>query len=517
MGGIHRLTAVQVAKATKPGMYADGGGLYLQVSRVGTKSWIYRYQLEKRPREMGLGPTHSVTLAEAREKAAAARKLKVNGQDPIDLRLQQKAEAKAVAARAVSFRTAAERYIASHKAGWRNAKHGDQWTATLETYVYPIIGELPIGDIDTGLVLQVLDAKVPPKGGADPKSAPERFWTSRPETASRVRGRIEVILDWARVRGYRTGENPARWRGHLDKLLPARSRVRRVKHHSALPFPALPAFLPALRAREGVAARALEFAVLTAARTGEVLGARWEEIDLHGKVWTVPAGRMKAGREHRVPLSKRALDLLREIEAAERGDLIFPPELCVQDSTAPCRLEFARLTAAGAGEVREARWDEIDRHANVWTIPAERTGDGRDRRVLLCARAIELLAEVEASRRRGFIFPGAIKDQPLSNMALLETLRRMERGDLTAHGFRSTFRDWAAERTSYPGEVVEMALAHTVKDKVEAAYRRGDLFEKRRRLMDDWSAFCSGAQPHANDEPSDGEASTNGEREKVPG
>ena len=431
MAGIHRLTAVQIARATKPGMYADGGGLYLQVSRVGTKSWIYRFQLDHRSREMGLGPVHSVTLAEARDKAAAARKLKVNGQDPIDLRREQKAQAKAEIARAVTFKTAAERYIASHRAGWRNDKHADQWTATLETYVYPVFGDLAVAAIDTGLVLQVLDAKVPAKGGDD-KRPPERFWTSRPETASRVRGRIEVILDWARVRGYRTGENPARWRGHLDKLLPARSRVRGVKHHSALPFGELPAFMPQLRAREGTAAKALEFAILTAARTGEVLGARWEEIDFAAKVWTVPAERMKSGREHRVPLNKRALALLGELERNEAGP----------------------------------------------------------------------------------IFPGARADQPLSNMALLETLRRMERGDLTAHGFRSTFRDWAAERTSYPGDVVEMALAHAVKNKVEAAYRRGDLFEKRCRLMEDWGKFCqrppAAAKPSGNNVTPFPKAAVNG-------
>ena len=406
MGSIHRLTAIQVTRATVPGMYPDGGGLYLQVSRFGTKSWIYRYQLDQRSREMGLGPAHSVTLAEAREKAAAARRLKVNGLDPVDQRREQKAQAKAEAARKVTFKTAAERYIASHRAAWKNAKHAHQWAATLQTYVYPLLGDQAVAEIDTGLVLQVLDAQVPLKGGG---KATERFWTSRPETASRVRGRIEAILDWARVRGYRTGENPARWRGHLDKLLPAQSKVRKVKHHPALPFAELPVFMPELRGREGVAPRALEFAILTAARTGEVLGARWDEIDLQTKIWTIPADRMKAGREHRVPL---------------------------------------------------------------------------------CKRAIELLGEGETRTVGGFIFPGAIKDQPLSNMALLETLRRMERGDLTAHGFRSTFRDWAAERTSYPGDVVEMALAHAVKDKVEAAYRRGDLFEKRRRLMEEWGKFC---------------------------
>lgn len=384
-------------------MYADGGGLYLQITKarskdqtpevVGSKSWIFRYQLDHKAREMGLGPFHSVTLAEARDKAAEARKLKVDGKDPIELRRARKAAERVEAAKAVTFKAAAGRYITSHKAGWKSLKHGDQWTATLEAYAYPIFGELPVGDVDTGLVTKALEA----------------IWTSKPETASRVRGRIEAVLDWARVHGYCSGENPARWRGHLDKLLPARSRVRGVKHHAALAFGELANFLPALRAREGVAPRALEFAILTAARTGEVLGARWEEVDMAAKLWTIPADRMKAKREHRVPLTDRALELLKGLKAE----------------------------AAGA-----------------------------------------------------MIFPGGKKDRPLSNMALLETLRRMERGDLTTHGFRSTFRDWAAERTSYPGDVVEMALAHTISDKVEAAYRRGDLFDKRRRLMAEWDKFC---------------------------
>lgn len=393
-------------------MYADGGGLYLQVSKAGTKSWIFRYQIDRRPREMGLGPFHpdwGVTLAQARERAAEARKLKVAGEDPIEVRRLAVAAKKAEVARAVTFRGAAERYIASHKAAWQNAKHADQWTATLEAYAFPLIGDVAVAEVDTGMVLKVLEAPISGKKPAGSKASPERFWTARPETASRVRGRIEVILDWARVRGYRTGENPARWRGHLDKLLPARSKVRGVKHHAALPFDDLPAFMPHLRSCAGIAPRALEFAILTAARTGEVIGATWDEVDLAAKVWTVPAGRMKAKREHRVPLS---------------------------------------------------------------------------------SRAVELLSEMRDSAQGHYVFPGGIRGEPLSNMALLATLKRMGRSDLTAHGFRSTFRDWAAERTSYPGDLVEMALAHTISNKVEAAYRRGDLFEKRRRLMDAWAKFC---------------------------
>lgn len=391
--GRYWLSATAVESAKTPGLYGDGAGLYLQVSKHRTKSWVFRYTVDGRTREMGLGPFPAIKLADARELAAAARRAKVLGEDPIEARRAAQAAKRAEAAKAVTFRTAADRYINSHKASWRNTKHAAQWSATLEAYVYPVFGKLSVGEIDTGLVTKAL----------------EPIWTTKPETASRVRGRIEVILDWARVRGYCSGENPARWRGHLDKLLPARSRVRGVKHHAALPFDELPAFMPELRAREGVAPRALEFAILTAARTGEVIGATWDEIDLAAKVWTVPAGRMKGKREHRVPLSDRAVKLLSEIKAEASGE---------------------------------------------------------------------------------FVFPGGRKGAPLSNMALLATLKRMDRPDLTAHGFRSTFRDWAAERTSYPGDLVEMALAHTISNKVEAAYRRGDLFEKRRRLMDAWTKFC---------------------------
>ena len=300
------------------------------------------------------------------------------------------------AAKAMTFRDCAARYIASHRAGWRNPKHAAQWEATLATYAGPVMGGLSVQAIDTALVLKVL----------------EPIWTTKPETAGRVRGRIESVLDWAKVRGYRAGENPARWRGHLDKLLPARSKVRRVEHHAALPYAELPGFLMSLRDQEGIAARALEFAIVTAARTGEVIGARWSEIDLLEKIWTVPPGRMKAGKEHRVPLSARALAILEEMQ----------PHRHAEDS---------------------------------------------------------------------FVFPGAKLGRPLSNMAFLMLLRRMGRDDLTAHGFRSSFRDWAAERTNFPSEVAEMALAHMVGSKVEAAYRRGDLFEKRSRLMAAWATFCN--------------------------
>jgi len=399
---IELLTALKVERLRdKPGMHADGSGLYLQVKNGGA-SWVLRYQFEGRPHWMGLGPLALFGLKDAREKALEAKRLKHGGTDPLELRRQARAQKRLDAAKAVTFKQAAEKYIAAHKAGWRNAKHAEQWTNTLSTYAEPVFGSLPVQTVDTTLVLKVL----------------EPIWAKKPETASRLRGRIEAVLNWAKVRGYRDGENPARWKGHLDHLLPARGRVRRIEHHAALPFAEIGTFMAALRQQEGIAARGLEFAILTAARTGEILGARWNEIDLAEKVWTVPAERMKARREHRVPLSDRALMILDDMK------------------------------------------------------PVRRAAEGED-------------------KATAFVFPGAKPGEPLSNMALLMLLRRMGRSDLTAHGFRSTFRDWAAERTGFPAEVAEMALAHTVSDKVEAAYRRGDLFEKRRRLTDAWAAFCA--------------------------
>jgi integrase len=392
-----RLTALRVEKLSKAGMHADGGGLYLRVTDDGTKNWVYRFMLNGRPRWMGLGPFPLYGLQKARGKALDARRLRHEGIDPIDTRRAARLRERLEAAKAMTFKQCAESYIASHRPGWRNEKHAGQWTASLATYVYPSIGSLPVQAIDTGLVCKVL----------------EPIWTAKPETAGRVRGRIEAILDWAKARDYRAGENPARWRGHLDKLLPARSKVAKVEHYPALPYGELPGFLVALRAQEGIAARALEFAILTAARTGEATGAKWTELNLAEKVWTTPAERMKAGKEHRVPLCARAMAILKDMEGL--------------------------------------RQDATDQ----------------------------------------FVFPGGKAGRPLSHMAFWELLRRMGRGDLTAHGFRSTFRDWASERTNFAREVAEMALAHAVGDKVEAAYRRGDLFEKRRRLMDAWGAYCS--------------------------
>jgi integrase len=307
-----RLTALKVEKAKKPGMYADGGGLYLRVTPEGARNWVLRYMLDRKPHWMGLGPLALYGLADARARALDARKKRHDGIDPIEARRAERARQRLDAAKAITFRQCAETYIAAHRAEWRNGKHAAQWSATLATYAYPVIGALPVQSVDTGLVLKVL----------------EPIWTAKPETASRVRGRLESILDSAKVCGYRDGENPAHWHGHLDKLLPAHSKVREVRHHAALPYSQMAAFLPTLRRQEGVVARGLEFLILTAARTGEVTGARWSEIDLLDKVWTLPAARMKAHREHRVPLSPRALAILSEMQAAHRsgddGALVFP-------------------------------------------------------------------------------------------------------------------------------------------------------------------------------------------------
>jgi integrase len=394
--GRNRLTVVQI-RAAKPGLskngrpyaklYADGGGLYLRADPSGAKSWVFRYAIAGRQQDLGLGSAADFTLAEARDRALAARKLVADGQNPVEAKKVKRRADAVASATWMTFQACAEAYIAAHRAGWRNPRHAAQWPSTLEAYVYPVFGTLPVAVIDTGLVMKAI----------------EPIWTEKPETASRVRGRIESVLDWATARGYRQGENPARWRGHLENLLPKKSKVRRVEHHAALPYPEIAEFLAELRARGGIAARALEFAILTAARTGEVIGARWTEIDLGARLWTVPGSRMKAGREHRVPLSEAAMTLLAGLK--REGDRVFP----------------------------------------------------------------------------------------LSDKALVKVLHRMGRDDLTVHGMRSTFSDWCAEQTSFPSEVREMALAHAVGDKVEAAYRRGDLFEKRRQLAEAWSRHCAGA------------------------
>ena len=408
MARTERLTAMKVERAKTPGMYADGGGLYLQVTEGG-KSWIYRYTLNKRVREMGLGSLTLYGLAEARALALDARRLRHQGIDPIEARRAAKAQARLDAAKAITFQQCADSYIKERRSAWRNGKHAAQWETTVRTYAYPVIGSLPVQAIDTALVLKVLKQHVKAERGEQARP----FWQVRSTTAARLRGRIEAVLDWANAHEYRQNENPARWRGHLDKLLPARSRLE-VRHFPALPYRELPGFMADLRRRDGTSARALEFTIATAGRAGEVIGARWLEIDLVEKVWTVPAERMKSGKTHRVPLSTGALAVLREMQA---------------------------LRPAGDAD--------------------------------------------------GYVFPGRKPGRSLDKMAMTDLLERMGRADITVHGFRSTFRDWAAERTSYPNHVVEQALAHVIGNAVEAAYRRGDMFEKRRRLMQQWATFCA--------------------------
>lgn len=367
---------------------------------------------------MGLGPVHTVTLAEARQKATEARKLVIEGVNPLEVKRQRKLEAEMAQARLMTFDQCADAYIEAHRASWKNAKHADQWSNTIAAYVSPIIGPLPVEQIDTGLVVKVL---------AQPDDKGQQFWQAKNETASRVRGRIEAILGWATTSGFRSGENPARWKGHLENLLATISRVQRIKNHPSLPWGRMGAYVAALRQREEMAAKAVEFAILTAARSGEVRGARWSEIDLDAKVWKVPAHRMKAKREHEVPLSAAALDLLDGLERQEGCDLVFP----------------------------------------------------------------------------------GTKGQPLSDMSLTAVIRRMN-GDapiwtdkdgkpITVHGFRSTFRMWAAELTNYPREVAEHALAHQLPDAVERAYQRGTQFAKRAAMMNEWARFCASVRAEGGD------------------
>lgn len=398
------LSALTVKNAG-PGRHVDGDGLALLVKKTGARSWVFRYMIDGKSRDIGLsrcpealvllGQTggDELTLAQARDITAIYR-LKVKAKiDPLEEReaheARAAAEAQAAKAAQVTFRDLAKTFLEGKEGSWRNEKHRQQWHNTLATYVYPSIGDMPVGDIETQHVLSVI----------------EPIWKVKTETANRVRGRIEAILDAARVRGYRKGDNPARWRGHLAQILPARTQLSR-GHHQALPYAQMSEFFEKLRQMDSIAALALEFTILTAARTGEVLGATWAEVDADRAVWTVPAARMKAGREHRVPLSPRAVEIL-------------------------------KLT-------RQL---------------------GRD-----------------------WLFPGK-KGKQMSGMTMAMLLRRADM-EVTVHGFRSSFRDWAAETTAYSHEVCEAALAHTVGNKTEAAYRRSDLFEKRRRLMEEWAQYC---------------------------
>lgn len=367
-----------------PGRHGDGRGLFLYVKPTGARSWVLRYQVQGRRRDLGLGPYPDVTLAMARERAAKARRLIAEGQDPIAKKQQAKPK---------TFREAALELIESKRPGWKNAKHAAQWTSTLEAYVFPTIGAVQIAKIETADVMSTLTP----------------IWATKPETANRVRQRIEAVIDYASALGIRSGDNPARWRGHLDHLLPKPKKVRAVKHHPALPHAQIADFMGDLAQREGVAARALAFTILTGARSGETRGMTWSEVDLDAKVWTIPAERMKAAKEHRVPLTDEALALL--------------------------------------GQRAEGTPDDA------------------------------LIFGSEAK-------PG----KPISDMSMTAVLRRMDRADITVHGFRSTFRDWAGETTGFPREVIEAALAHGIKDKAEAAYARSDLFDKRRKLMEAWAA-----------------------------
>ena len=398
-----KLSAVEVTRAKGPAVLHDGGGLYLRISPTGSRSWVFRFQLDGKRRDMGLGPYPDVSLAEARRRAIEHRNQRRDGIDPIVAKEARRQAQRLADAKGKTFREVAEEFIGPKEAGWRSAKHRQQWRNTLAAYVHPVLGDLPVGSINVGLVLKVV----------------EPIWIEKPETAGRVRGRIEAVLDAATVRGYRQGPNPAQWKGNLAHILPARAKVKKVEHHAALPFDEVPAFLADLRRQGGVAARALEFVIFTAARLGEAIGATWGEIDLNAKVWTLPAERMKAAKEHRVPLSDEALAVLERM------------------------------------------------------------------------RPLALMTDGKPDPAAP-VFPGLRQALPLSDSAIWALLRRrMSRTDLTIHGFRSSFRDWCAERTAYPRDVVEMALAHAIESKVEAAYRRGDLFEKRRHLMETWARFCT--------------------------
>lgn len=399
---LERLSARQVQTAppgARPILKADGGGLYLRIAPTGAKSWIFRYRAGARQHDLGLGPFPDVGLSEARERASAQRRLRRDGKDPMQQRRAQRDAAALERANAMSLRECTDLYVAAHRAAWKGSANEAQWRASLATYAFPLIGDLPVTAIDTGAVMRVI----------------EPLWREKPETASRVRRRIEALLDYAGARGWRQGDNPAKWRGHIEHMLPSRTEAKPVEHFAALPYAEVSGFMAAVRERDGVAANGLQFLILTATRANEVLGATWAEIDLVNRVWIIPAARMKSGREHRVPLSDAAIALLGKPGTPDT-----------------------------------------------------------------------------------FVFPcGKTGGKPYRHLFFNE-LRRLGRGDLTVHGFRSSFRDWAAERTSYPAEVAEMALAHAVGTAVERSYRRTDLFDRRRRLMADWAKFC--ATPVASDE-----------------
>jgi integrase len=397
------LGALAVSNIRRRGINFVGGvtGLAINVSGCGSRSWVLRYTVNGRRRDKGLGGYPDVTLAQAKELARAARAQLRQGIDPVDDGRAVRSKMISTQANALTFGQAATTYIDTHEDTWRNAKHVQQWRNTIQTYANPVIGQMLVQDVGLPQILTVL----------------EPIWRTKTETAARLRGRIESVLDWAAARGYRSDSNPARWKGLLDKLLPAPGKIAKPDHHKALPYASLPAFMAALAEQKGIGARALEFAILTASRSGEVRGATWSEFDLENGIWTIPAIRMKAGKEHRVPLSNRAMTIVSKQKAISFCEYVFP-------------------SSHGSKE------------------------------------------------------PEAL-GSPLSDMTLSAVLRRMKIAAVP-HGFRSTFRDWCADKTDYPSEVAEMALAHTIGNKVEAAYRRGDLMDKRKQMMQDWAEFSSG-------------------------
>lgn len=390
-----KLSAIQVKNLSKTGRHADGEGLYLNIARGGSKSWVFLWMKDRRRREMGLGPYPSVSLSEARERADVARKVVAAGGDPLS---QRDTEAPK------SFGEVADLFLESMEGSWKNQKHREQWRYTLsrkraeddslvrDGYCLNLI-DLPVAAVDTNDVLKALTP----------------IWQEKAETASRLRGRIERVLDYAKVKGWREGENPALWRGHLKNALPTRAKLQR-GHHAAMPYADVPNFFASLKQREAVSADGLAFLLLTASRSGEVINAKWPEVDFEREVWTVPPDRMKAGKEHRVPLSPPAVEILKRML-----------------------------------EIRDSDW----------------------------------------------IFPGAKRDRPQSPMAFTMLLRRMELGHFTPHGFRSSFRDWVGDETTFPRELAEAALAHTVGDETERAYRRSDALARRRKLMEAWASYCT--------------------------
>ncbi|WP_111746372.1 tyrosine-type recombinase/integrase [Salinisphaera orenii] len=386
----NKLTAVQVRNLIQPGRYNDGAGLYLFVNQHGSRSWVFRYRDRQtgKHRDKGLGPVDDITLSHARKLAHNCRLQLHEGTDPVEATKADRQARRIARARRVTFGECCKQYIEAHRAGWRNKKHASQWRNTLNKYAERMMS-LPVGDIDTNLVMQCL----------------EPDWQAKPETMTRVRQRIEAVLAWATARHYREGDNPARWHGHLEHMLPKRSKVQPVQHRPALPYAEMGEFMADLRSRDSLAARCLEFQILTATRPGEAAGAQWPEIDIEDETWTVPAGRMKAGHDHRIPLSKPVVALLRDLPSIDSN-----------------------------------------------------------------------------------LFPG-VKGRPITTASPLKIAKSIKNG-ITAHGFRATFRDWAGDMTAHPREIIEAAMAHRLKDKAEAAYRRNDAMARRARLMADWAKHC---------------------------